>query len=129
MDHARLSKLQPFAGLSDSELTAVARVAEEYEEPAGTTLIREGDYGYELIAIEEGTADVVRNGVVVDEIGPGDFFGEVAVMKKGQLRNASVVATSPVRIIAITRHHMRVLSERLPAVAERMRTASAERGG
>ena len=68
MDHARLSKLQPFAGLSESELEAVARVAEEYEEPAGTTLIREGDYGYELIAIEEGTADVVRDGAVVDKI-------------------------------------------------------------
>src|SRR6476660_1969195 len=109
MDPARLRTLQPFAGLSESELEAVARVAEEYEEPAGTTLIREGDYGYELIAIEDGTADVVREGAVVDKIGPGDFFGEVAMLEKGRTRNASVVATSPVRIIAITRHHMRVL--------------------
>jgi CRP-like cAMP-binding protein len=129
MDHARLSRLQPFTGLTESELEAVARVAEEYEEPPGTTLIREGDYGYELIAVEEGTADVVRKGVVVDQIGPGDFFGEVAVMEKGGLRNASVVSTSPIRIIAITRHHMRVLSEHLPAVADKMRHAAAERSG
>jgi CRP-like cAMP-binding protein len=129
VDRDRLRKLQPFVGLSEDELEAVARVAEEYEEPAGTTLVREGDYGYELIAIEEGTAEVVRDGAVVDEIGPGDFFGEIAVMEKGGLRNASVVATSPVRIIAITQHHMRVLGEQLPAVAEKMRHAGAERGG
>ena len=129
MDHARLADLQPFAGLSDGELQAVARVAEEFEEPAGTTLVREGDYGYELIALERGTADIVRNGTVVDRIGPGDFFGEIAVMAKRGLRNASVVSTSPVRIIAITRHHMQVLAERLPAVAETIREAAAERGG
>jgi CRP-like cAMP-binding protein len=129
VDPARLSQLQPFVGLSESELEHVARVAEEYEEPAGTTLIREGDYGYELIALEEGTAQVVREGVVVDEIGPGDFFGEVAVSEKGGLRNASVVATSPVKIIAITRQHMRTLSDLVPTVAARMRSAAAERSG
>ncbi len=129
MDHARLRKLQPFAGLPDDELKAIANVAEEYEEPSGTTLIREGDYGYEFLALEEGTADVVRDGVAVDHIGPGDFFGEVALLREDRLRNASVVATSPVRIIAITRHQMRVLSERLPAVAAGMRQAAAQRGG
>ena len=129
MDTDRLAELQPFAGLSDADLKAVAGVAETYEEPAGTTLVREGDYGYELIAIEEGTADIVRDGVVVDQIGPGDFFGEVALLEKGRLRNASVVATSPVKIVAITRHHMGVLGERFPEVAQKMRDAAAERGG
>jgi CRP-like cAMP-binding protein len=129
VDRARLGTLQPFVGLSDAELGTIAEVAEEYEEQAGTTLIREGDYGYEFIVIEAGTAEVVKDGLAVDEIGPGDFFGEVALLGDGRLRNASVIATSQVRIMAITRHHMRVLRERLPAVAERMERAAAERGG
>jgi hypothetical protein len=82
MDPARHCKLQPFAGLPESQLEAVARVAEEYEEPAGTTRIREGDFGYELIVLEEGTAEIVRDGVVVDMVGPGEFSGEVAVLRR-----------------------------------------------
>ncbi len=101
-------------------------MVEEYSEPAGTTLIGQGDYGYEFIVLEEGTVEVIHDGERVDEMGPGDFFGE-ASLRAGALRNSSVVATSPVRILALSAHNIRVLHEQIPALAAQIDSASAER--
>ena len=101
-------------------------MVEEYSEPAGTTLIGQGDYGYEFIILEEGTVEVVHDGERVDGMGPGDFFGE-ASLSAGALRNSSVVATSPVRILALSAHNIRVLHEQIPALAAQIDSASAER--
>ena len=117
MDKSRLQQIGLFSALAADDLKALSRVVEEYSEPEGTTLVGQGDFGYEFIVLEEGTADVIRNGVKIDTLGPGDFFGEMAVLKPGELRNASVVATSPVRIIAITARNMRVFCERTPELA------------
>ena len=56
--------------------------------------MREGDYSYDVLAIEEGTARVDRDGEHVAELGPGDVVGEMGVLERAQ-RNATVVATSP----------------------------------
>ena len=61
----------------------------------------QGDYGYEFMVIEEGTVDVFRDGERIDSMGPGDFFGELAVLDDGK-RDASVVATLPVRVVTLT---------------------------
>lgn len=129
MDADRLRRLPLFAGLTSRELDEVCRFAEDYEEPTGSTLIREGDYGYELVVLEEGTAEIVRGGETVDSIVAGEFFGEVAVLRRGRLRNASVVATSPVRIIAVTGQNVRTLRDRIPALARELDRAAAEHGG
>ena len=120
MDESRLQQISLFSALAADDLKALSRVVEEYSEPEGTTLVGQGDFGYEFIVLEEGTADVIRNGEKIDTLGPGDFFGELAVLKPSELRNASVVASSPVRIVAITAHNMRVLRERMPLLAEQM---------
>jgi CRP-like cAMP-binding protein len=69
-------------------------VVEEYSEPAGTTLVGQGDYGYEFIVIEDGTVDVIRDGELVDGMGPGDMFGEAA-LRAGALRNAAAPRALP----------------------------------
>jgi CRP-like cAMP-binding protein len=120
MDATRLKQLRPFADLSAAELNMLARVVDEFEAPAGQTLLIQGDYGYEFMVIEQGTVDVVRDGETIDTMGPGDFFGELAVLIVGGQRNATIVATSPVRIITLTAHYMREVRERMPALGEKI---------
>jgi CRP-like cAMP-binding protein len=127
MDESRLQEIGLFSALSAEDLRAVSRVAEDYSEPAGTTLIGQGDFGYEFIVLEQGTAEVIRDGETIDTLGPGDFFGELAALRPGKLRNASVVASSPVQIVAITAHNMRVLRERMPPLAKQIDSVIADR--
>ncbi len=98
----------------------LARIVDAFSAPAGSTLMHQGDFGYELMVIEEGTVDVIRNGERIDTMGPGDFFGELAVLEDGEQRNASIVATSAVRGFRLSAHDMRVVRERMPRVGEQI---------
>ena len=101
MDPENLKAVPVFSQLNDEELRRIATFANEDSVPKGTTLIREGDYSNEMIAIESGTADVKRDGETIASVGPGDVVGELGVLEKG-MRNASVVATSAMRLIRLT---------------------------
>lgn len=127
MNEARLRQIEPFAGLSAAERKMLARVVDEFSAPTGAILVRQGDYGYELMVIEEGTVEVLRNGERIDAMGPGDLFGELAVLDDGGQRNASIVATSPVRIVTLTAHYMRVVRERMPEIGEQIDRMIADR--
>src|SRR5688500_4172225 len=98
MDKARLKAIRLFADLDDADLQKIAAFADEKSVGEGDTLVREGDFSEDLIAIEEGTAAVKRGSDTVAELGPGDFFGEIGAMKN-EMRTATVVATSPMRLI------------------------------
>jgi hypothetical protein len=71
MDESRLKQIRPFAGLSIAERKLLALVVDEFRAPAGTTLVSQGDYGYEFMVIEEGTVDVIRDGERIATMGPG----------------------------------------------------------
>ena len=101
MDPERLRAIPVFASLDDETLKGIATFATESSVPAGKQLVKEGDYAYEFMAIEEGEADVIRGGEKVATLGPGDFFGEIAVLEK-TLRTASVVATTPMRLVTLS---------------------------
>jgi CRP-like cAMP-binding protein len=101
MDPENLKAVPAFSELTDEELRRIATFANEDSVSTGATLIREGDYSNEMIAIESGTADVMRDGETVASVGPGDVVGELGVLEKG-MRNASVVATSAMRLIRLT---------------------------
>jgi CRP-like cAMP-binding protein len=92
MDPANLRAVPIFAQMSEEDLRRIATFASEDSVAQGTTLVREGDYAEDMIAIESGTADVVA---------AGDVFGEIGVLSR-ELRSASVVATSPMRLIRMT---------------------------
>ena len=96
----RLSAIPFFAGLTDRELEAVASAASEAGAEEGQTLAAAGDFGHALYVIESGTATVTADGEPLRELGPGDVFGEIAVLASGR-RTSSVVATSPMRLIVL----------------------------
>jgi cAMP-dependent protein kinase regulator len=124
MDKARLKAIPLFAELDDNDLQKIATFANETSVPEGHTLVREGDFSYELMAIEEGTAEVQRGGQAVAELGPGDFFGEIGVMQN-EMRAATVVAKTPMRLVTLTHWELKRMRD-MPGVMEAIqRTAEA----
>ena len=106
--------------------SVVAQHADEIDVPEGTELAHQGDFAYEFFVIEDGTAEVVRNGERIAELGPGDFLGEMGII--GQVvRNASVVTTSPARVIVMTEQAFRSMSRANPDLADRISAAVEER--
>ncbi len=101
MDPNRLKAIPVFASLDDEQLRTIATFAGETSVPEGKELVKEGDYAYELIAIEEGEASVMRDGKEVATLKQGDFFGEIGVLER-TLRTATVVASTPMRLVTLT---------------------------
>jgi CRP/FNR family transcriptional regulator, cyclic AMP receptor protein len=126
MDPARLKKIPVFADLSDDERSHIAALAAEVSVSAGRELVREGDYSYDVLAIEEGTARVERNGQYIDEVGPGDVVGEMGVLERSQ-RNATVIATSPMLLVTLTTWDIRRLRKSAPKAVEHLREIVAQR--
>ena len=121
MDTARLKRIPVFADLDDDALTNIAALAAEVSVPAGKELVREGDYSYDVLAIEEGTAEVTRGGDHLADLGPGDVIGEMGVLDRSQ-RNATVVATSPMLLVTLTSWDIRKLRKSAPGVVDHLRT-------
>jgi CRP-like cAMP-binding protein len=126
MDPARLKKIPVFADLDADELGHIAAIAAEVSVPEGKELVREGDYSYDVLAIEEGTARVERNGQYIDDVGPGDVVGEMGVLERSQ-RNATVVATSPMLLVTLTSWDIRRLRKSAPKAVEHLRAIVAQR--
>jgi CRP-like cAMP-binding protein len=128
VDRSRVAPISFLSGCPDEELDAVARVASERGFAAGDTLMSEGDFGHSLFLIESGSADVLVHGDKVREVGPGDVLGEVAVLASGR-RTASVVATSPVQVIAFFKPDVWRLERSAPEAAGRLRAAMEQHVG
>jgi CRP-like cAMP-binding protein len=128
VDRSRVAPLSVLSGCSDEELDAVARVASEREFGEGETLMAEGDFGHSLFLVESGAADVMVGGEKVREVGEGDVVGEVAVLASGR-RTASVVATSPVKVIAFFKPDIWRLEKNAPEASRRLRAAMEQHLG
>jgi CRP-like cAMP-binding protein len=138
MESARVAAIPFFADLPQDELAAVASVASEVEIGSGQALAAEGRIGHSLFAVESGTADVVIEGAIERTIGTGDVVGEAAVLAsppdpftapevaEGGLRTASVVATSPMRLIGLFKRDVWALDRRAPLVTQRLRSLLEE---
>ena len=126
MEASRLGAIPLFEGLTDKELAAIADAASETAASEGQILANQGDFGHALYAIETGTASVSADGVPLRTLGPGDVFGEIAVLTSGR-RTSSVVATSPMRLIVLFKRDIWALEQRSPAAAERLRSLIASR--
>jgi CRP/FNR family cyclic AMP-dependent transcriptional regulator len=120
VDPNRLRSLPLFADVSDEELSEVATFAQEISVEAGRRLVREGDFSYEFMAIEEGEAEVTRHGEHVADLGPGDFFGEMGLLEK-TLRNATVTATTPMQLVTLTGWDLRRIERTVPHAVARVR--------
>lgn len=126
MDAARLASIPLFADLSERDRADVARYADEVEVSAGKTLAEEGEFAYEFFVIEQGTAEVTKDGRVLATLGPDDFFGEIGLVES-ERRTATVTATSPMELIVIFGPNFRRLERELPELATQIRTAIRER--
>ena len=124
MDPARLTAIPIFSELSEDEAKRLSAFATETSAAEGQMLMKEGDYSVELIAIEEGTADVIQGGSKIAALGPGDLIGEMGLLER-RPRNADVIASSPMRLIKLTHWEIRRMSEdtvhRIKATIEQRR--------
>jgi CRP/FNR family transcriptional regulator, cyclic AMP receptor protein len=121
-----LARAPLFSELSKQELKQLARASEDMEMSAGTTLCREGDLGREFFVIVEGEVEVTRSGRVLATRGPGEFFGEIALLEKIR-RTATVTATTPVRFFVLTNQSFQSLIDRNPGVERKVLRALAKR--
>lgn len=126
MDAQRLKQLPVFSALGDEALGQIAALAAEVSVPAGKELVREGDYSYDVLAIEEGTASVTRAGREIATLGPGDVIGEMGVLEREQ-RNATVIATSPMMLMTLTGWDIKRLDKSAPEVVAHLRGLVEER--
>ena len=126
MDASRLKSIPLFEEVGEEELAQIAPFATEVEVEAGRELVREGDFSYEFMAIEEGEAEVTRGGEHVADLGPGDFFGEMGLLER-TLRNATVTAKTPIRLVTLTGWDLKRVERSAPEAMERIRSVLEER--
>jgi CRP-like cAMP-binding protein len=108
-----------FMACTKRELQSISRLASPRDVPAGKTLIREGQPGQEFIIVLEGTAVARRNGRRVATFGPGDYFGEIALLDPG-LRTATVVAQSPMLLGVVGPSEFGQMLDEVPALAHKI---------
>jgi CRP-like cAMP-binding protein len=124
-----LSNIPLFAGMSDDERASLADWFEISDAAVGATLVTEGAAGYSFYVLLDGAAEVTVGDETVATYGPGDFFGEMAILGGG-LRSATVTVTAPSRILSMFGTEFRMLQQVQPDVAalleETMRRRSAE---
>ena len=127
MDPARLAAVPAFTDLDDGARAQLAAVMRESAVEAGATLATERDFAYELFVIEDGEAEVRKDGELLRSLGPGDVFGEIALLASGR-RTASVVATSPMRLLTLFTRDLQRIERTAPEVAQALRGVMRERG-
>jgi CRP-like cAMP-binding protein len=110
MDPNRLTAIPIFSHLSPEEAKRLAAFATETSAAEGQMLMKQGDYSVELIAIEEGTADVMKDGKKIASVTQGDLIGEMGLLER-RPRSADVIARSPMRLIKLTHWEIRRMSD------------------
>ena len=126
MDESTLRSIELFDSLPSQARAAVAQHADELDVSEGTELARQGDFAYEFFVIEEGSAEVLRDGGRIAELGPGDFLGEMGIVGKS-VRNATVKTTAPARVIVMSEQDFRSMARTNPDVASRITAAVEQR--
>ena len=115
-----------FTGFNRREIEAVGRLMDEVDVKDGRVLMREGAAGREFFIVISGTVRVERNGRKINELGPGDFMGEIALIDRGP-RTATVIAAEPCRLLVLDIGGFRTLVSKYPSVQGKIMKALAER--
>ena len=122
----RLRTIPLFEGLSDDDYTKLGRWTDEFVITAGKQLVTQGSYPHEFMVIDHGTAEVTHSDQHLAELGPGDFFGEMALLSNHP-RMASIVAKTDITLVVLHERNFRAMRESLPTVAHRIDDVMAER--
>lgn len=115
-----------FSACSDAELAEIDRVADEVHLEAGRTVMRQGDLGQELAVVISGTVEVERNGEVIATLGPGSYFGEIALLES-RTRTANVRAVTDVVLEVIDRRGVNTLLDDMPKLSRSMLAGVVQR--
>jgi CRP/FNR family transcriptional regulator, cyclic AMP receptor protein len=115
-----------FTHCTRAELAEVSKIADEIDVPEGKELTREGDRGREFFVLLEGNAAVRQGSRKVNTLGPGDFFGEIALVSRSP-RTATVTTTTPARLLVITATSFKTLLNHQPKIQLRVLEALADR--
>lgn len=105
-----------FEGLSKKELRFISRVTSQVSVREGSTLVKQGEPGQEAMVVETGTGVVKRDGEQIATIGPGDVFGEMSLIVH-QPRNATIQATSDMRVLVMNSSEFSSVLSEYPEVA------------
>jgi CRP-like cAMP-binding protein len=111
-----LHRIPLFARLDRRHIERLGMLTEELDVPDGKVVIRQGEMGDDLMLIVSGQVGVERNGARINQLGPGDFFGEIALIERGP-RTATVTAEAPTRLLVVNHRDFHSLMEEFPAVA------------
>ena len=120
------ARIPVFAPCTTKQLMKIAHGIDRLRFEAGATVIRQGGPGSELFVIDEGNVEVVRDGEVVATMGPGDHFGEMAILDSAR-RDATVRALSPLRVFVLPASHVHELLDEIPGLRQRFVDANAQR--
>jgi CRP/FNR family transcriptional regulator, cyclic AMP receptor protein len=123
---ARLAKVQLFSSCSRGDLERISALTNEIDVAAGSTLIREGDPGRECFVIEKGSATVTLHGGETRSMGPGEVFGELALLDQAP-RSATVTAESDMRLLVLNSREFATLMDDHPSVRRNVLAAVANR--
>jgi CRP/FNR family transcriptional regulator, cyclic AMP receptor protein len=121
-----LKRVPLFERCSKRELEQIAMLADELDLPAARDLTKEGASGWEFIVLVEGQADVVRGVRVINELGPGDFVGEIALVS-GKPRTATVRTRGPSRVLVVSASAFRTLMSDVPSIKDKVLAAVTAR--
>jgi CRP-like cAMP-binding protein len=127
VDQSRIAAFSVFAELPTAELEQLANALSSVEVDAGAAVVTVDDYGSAVYFIEEGGAEVsTETGAEGEPLGPGDSFGEIALLLTGQ-RTATVVARSPLRLLSLSGQDFERIRERVPETEAALRRLGLER--
>ena len=121
-----LAKVPLFSACSKKELQNIARASDDVEVPAGKVLVEEGKPGHEFFLIIDGSAAVKRGKKTVAKLGPGQYFGELALLDRGP-RSASVVAKDDMEVLVLGQREFAGVIDEVPTLAHKLLTSMAQR--
>jgi CRP-like cAMP-binding protein len=126
VDARKLERVALFAGLSHRDRERIARWADQVDLPEGKHLLDEGRLPHEFFVIVDGQVEVTHEGEHLATLGPGDFFGEIALIEHGR-RTASVVTSSPTTLAVMSPPSFDQMRRAMPQVADRIDQAIRQR--
>jgi CRP-like cAMP-binding protein len=121
-----LHRIPLFSSFDHRRLERLGMLADEVDVPAGKVLMRQGETGTDMMVVASGSVSVERDGNRLNTLGPGDFFGEIALVDGGA-RTATVTAEEPTRLLVITHRDFHSMMDEFPEVADQVMNALANR--
>ncbi len=123
---AYLGNVPLFSACTKKDLQHIAKYSDRVKVPPGTKMTQEGRVGYEFYVILDGKASVIRNGSEVNTLGPGDAFGELALLDRAP-RNATVEAVTEIDALVMGQREFSAALDVVPTLAHKLLTGLARR--